>query len=491
MSILDMTLNAFYDLMQEPKNVSKVNAELLQSTDFGKAKYEWVRFICLIEGEFNTEKVSWPRVAEKYLEVKPEVYSRNSIPSALATAIDGKHGNDAVNYSATDFNNKQIVKFNNGSYQSDWTVRELLEYIRDHEIHTDATEYAKKALDAILSILSTYTGKGKIMVKSMSIEARIEEAINKKQKKQIVLTGAPGTGKTYAVKKYVEDYMKEHSDVFYKFVQFHPSYDYSDFVEGLRPIRKNEQMIFERVDGCFKKFCRTVVEFNNMNGFSYLNSKLEGGNMLKPEDPLFFFLIDEINRADLSKVFGELMYCLEDSYRGKENAIPTQYSNLLTYDTEIACYLDEDVFADGFFIPQNVIIIGTMNDIDKSVEAFDFALRRRFEWLDIKANVVMQDVLDNMYGSNANIQGIIPKIISMNDVISGEEGKKFRLSEAYHIGPALFKGLDVNNLSSSLEEVFNNNIASTLREYTRGKDDKSVKEFIESCAGKLAVTYAG
>ena len=337
------------------------------------------------------------------------------------------------------------------------------------------------------------------------VKKKISEAI-KNNKKQIVLTGAPGTGKTYSVKDYVDNYKGNYKGVFSQFVQFHPSYDYSDFVEGLRPIQKDGQMVFERIDGCFKEFCRKVVVYNNFHNKSYLNQKDTNLNLDgEDKDPLFFFIIDEINRADLSNVFGELMYCLEDSYRGKENQIPTQYSRLLTYDSDKNMYLDgtekdengivinEDVFKDGFYIPQNVIIIGTMNDIDKSVDAFDFALRRRFEWIDIKANAVMKNVLDTMYKNNSNIQQIVPRIIGMNELISGEEGKKFRLSEAYHIGPAYFKGIDItdeNTVKESLQRVFNYNIVSILKEYTRGKDEKLVNRFIHKCAEKLGVEYA-
>lgn len=188
---------------------------------------------------------------------------------------------------------------------------------------------------------------------------------------QIILTGAPGTGKTRLAKKIAEEFCQEQTKK-YELVQFHPSYDYTDFVEGIRPVEYKDQdgiekVEFRKVDGIFKKFCRKVAD-DDQDGKS--NEK-------------YFFIIDEINRADLSKVFGELMYCLETDKRGSENRIQTQYANLHTYNPEEGDYYSEDIFEKGFYIPKNVIIIGTMNDIDRSVESMDFALRRRFVWREI------------------------------------------------------------------------------------------------------------
>ena len=150
--------------------------------------------------------------------------------------------------------------------------------------------------------------------------------------KQIILTGAPGTGKTYTAKNLAQhfphsvkldegiDEFGKKIDIKYKFVQFHPSFDYSDFVEGLRPVqlKDDQNPTFVRFDGIFKKFCRFVVEENN----KYKDDE-------SVNERAYFFIIDEINRADLSKVFGELMYSLE--YRGEIGRVQTQYANLNTY----------------------------------------------------------------------------------------------------------------------------------------------------------------
>ena len=301
--------------------------------------------------------------------------------------------------------------------------------------------------------------------------------------KQLVLTGAPGTGKTYAVKEYVKKEVNG-DETRFSMVQFHPSYDYTDFVEGLRPakIKKkdgdetSDTTSFVRMDGEFKKFCRLAAKPEN-------------------KDNKYYFIIDEINRADLSKVFGELMYCLEEGYRGKENSIATQYNNLPTYYSDnsnnlyVESYEDtdeEDIYEDEFYIPGNVIIIGTMNDIDRSVDTFDFALRRRFRWVDINVDkTLLESAFKGMEKKNNGgydkASKYIDNICKMNEVFEKEEYQRiFKPADSYKVGPAyfegLFKGDDINSIWSSKVEPL-------LREYVRGRDD--AENFILDCKNAL------
>lgn len=249
------------------------------------------------------------------------------------------------------------------------------------------------------------------------------------QNRNLILTGAPGTGKTYLAKQIASEIGK------YKFVQFHPSYDYTDFVEGLRPKNDNGNIGFERKNGVFKEFCKEALNNQSSN---------------------FVFIIDEINRGEISKIFGELFFSVDSGYRGEKGKVQTQYANLIE---------DGDEFKDGFYIPENVYIIGTMNDIDRSVESMDFAMRRRFAWKKIKAEDTQETILNDL-GDLKN--ETIKRMNNLNKVI---RNKETNLSEAYCIGAAYFK--KIKDYEGDFNKLWENHLEGLLFEYTRGMQNQA------------------
>jgi endonuclease family protein len=379
-----------------------------------------------------------------------------------------------------------------------------------------------------------------------------------KQTHNLVLTGAPGTGKTHMARKIAKEMGAESM-----FVQFHPSYDYTDFVEGLRPIDNGEgHIVFERKDGVFKEFCRKAVQnlidssksveelsdethwkmlleefvndaidnattFKTVNGsefvitgmtesyVSILNEQNAKASILnvsiheiltllfneitleyvrdirryfgrmfgtqadsytfvivkkirekhqsasankvnqkhssRIQERDYVFIIDEINRGEASKIFGELFYAIDPGYRDdKDNPVQTQYQNLIP---------TSDVFAKGFYVPRNVYILATMNDIDRSVESMDFAMRRRFTWKEIKPECT-EDMLDDLGQSLAD--STKETMHRLNNEIVATDG----LGAAYSVGSAYF--MKIKDLKGDFSALWNMNIEPLLREYLRG-----------------------
>ena len=404
-------------------------------------------------------------------------------------------------------------------------------YRQNHEI----TKYVDKQVPNIDQVILSYSIQRYVKAIKKGEEIFINKQEREKNKmlysdilkksKNLILRGAPGTGKTYLAKEIAMELTGGNEDQI-GFVQFHPSYDYTDFVEGLRPVSNGDGAIeFKLEDGIFKKFCQRAKEAQKTGGQDnfeeawgkltdainekqgqyffprssvpaslnsqgnvkfdspvatkekvYLLYKGEDTNLkyetyqkivldhmkesyglcdyISPTidtDKKFVFIIDEINRGEISKIFGELFFSIDPGYRGEKGSVSTQYANLHETDEK-------------FYIPENVYLIGTMNDIDRSVDTFDFAMRRRFRFVEVTAEsqVGMLDKELNIHAEEAKL-----RLRNLNAAIENVQ----ELNSHYHIGPSYF--LKLKDVDFDYEILWSDYIKPLLEDYLRGSYEES------------------
>ena len=452
------------------------------------------------------------------------------------------------------------IGFNTTNKKSPAKAKTIAKAVKDKTwIEYPPQEVAQYTCEKIADLVEEYYKKHWVQFNEFAKEIgikRSQEILNNMELDKIkklllgnhnlILTGAPGTGKTYMAKKIAEAMGAE-----WKLVQFHPSYDYTDFVEGLRPMKKEDQLGFERKDGVFKAFCKEAINSRGLQADQALeqfkkdlsvsqpieiscfrnsarkihvqldkgtikvypiNSEKKDGypcpeksvltylttgeynekhdtyppsvgeyirekylvNAVASPKP-YVFIIDEINRGEISKIFGELFYSVDPGYRGEKGKVMTQYQNLVPQD---------DTFFNGFYIPENVYIIGTMNDIDRSVESMDFAMRRRFAWKEITASS-RQSMLDEVEAWNGKkptseeIQDMKNRMNNLNACIidqyqssTNTSRDRIGLTKAYQIGASYFLKY---GLYGNFDDLWENHLKGLLYEYLRGTTDIETK----------------
>ena len=239
-----------------------------------------------------------------------------------------------------------------------------------------------------------------------------------KKKKNIILQGAPGVGKTYAARRLAYSIMGKRDKERVMMVQFHQSYSYEDFIMGFRPSATG----FELKKGAFYKFCRKAED---------------------DSDNDYFFIIDEINRGNLSKIFGELFMLIEADKRGIELQL---------------LYSDE-----RFSVPKNVYIIGMMNTADRSLAMLDFALRRRFSFFSLKPGFETEGFREYSKSfASKKFDNLITCIKSLNDVITKDDS----LGEGFCIGHSYFCNLSSEQaIDQDLFEIVEFELIPLLKEY--------------------------
>lgn len=299
---------------------------------------------------------------------------------------------------------KKADKEDDGVYI--WKLRpelaEALKIVNGEEVpdeDTDTTEYTKK--DFLEEVFIS--------------EAKYDEMYAVLMRKQnIILQGAPGVGKTFAAKRLAYSIMGAKNDDHIQFVQFHQNYSYEDFVEGYRPAASG----FVRTDGIFKRFCIDAAD---------------------APDEKFFFIIDEINRGNLSKIFGELLMLIEKDYRGQAATLP--YSGR------------------SFTVPKNLYIIGMMNTADRSLAMIDYALRRRFSFIDMEPGFDTDGFKEYMNSKGSStMKALVEEVKQLNVDIKEKLGKGFCIGHSYFV-------FDEPCSDELLKSIVNYDILPMLAEY--------------------------
>ena len=341
----------------------------------------------------------------------------------------------------------------------DWAELKSLHFFKDSDILKNnqgslfkLTEEEFEAIQAIIDaqkedlhsdeVLIPYEQKDAL--KDLFIDDdKFDEIIETlRYKKNIILQGPPGVGKTFIAKRLAYTQIGTQDDSRIKMVQFHQSYSYEDFIQGLRP---DDSGGFKLKNGVFYEFCRQAQR----------NSGID-----------HFFIIDEINRGNLSKIFGELLLLIESDKRGRANEMALTYG-------------DKD--SEPFYVPDNLHIIGTMNTADRSLAMIDYALRRRFAFISLEP-LFNQKFINFLLGKGIEksfSEKIVNRISQLNEVICNDKN----LQKGFQIGHSYFSNFtEGEDIEKWYRRVINLEIAPLLEEYWFDNEEKAKKEILKLLA---------
>jgi MoxR-like ATPase len=469
--------------------------------DYSKAKevISGSEFKDLLKEIIDVEKMELIKLSQVLYLMKPQIF----------TALQNK-GREKLNEIIIDFKDFKETK---SSEKIDYYIHTILDTL--HEDGVKLTKYPTVWFSRFIYDITRKSEESLNNLKNLIKADLFVEKIMKLlyQKKQVILYGPPGTGKTYLAKKIAEEFVKSSTekDERIKFITFHPSYSYEEFIEGIKPRVHEEKIVFRVEEGIFKRFCREALnallkeaeikkewkeskelsesksnanETKGLPVFSEEERKEVKKLIQDPEKtPKFVLVIDEINRGDISKIFGELITLLESDKR-------------LFAENEIIC--DLPYSKEKFGIPPNLYIIGTMNSTDRSIALVDIALRRRFRFIEIEPSylVLMKELLNiNDVKSeeaikeinnekdwnfeekefeqinNEDIKKLAIKVLyALNDRIKRIYNKDYQIGHSY-----ILRLKDLNKeeeLISELKNIWYYEILPLLNEYFYENEDK-------------------
>ena len=485
-----------------------------------------------IKGPWLLERLLGYFTSKAEINVRPVCSKKRPQPRGESSKHDEGYFAEVIipdlSFSENPENDEQIKKFGE---ELSWFICDTFKNKGNAE--KDLATYNEDHLDFVTAYAARRLETGEALspeeLKTKKIDAGMQASLSKTKEPEfppiatlskkitdllvvnfnVILTGAPGTGKTYAAKKVATDISKDEWDSEkgkwkhgrIASVQFHPGYDYSDFVIGMKPVLIcGGKEVFRDTDGLYTKKDESKEEYDKENIEHRLAKDSETKVSFRWKDGIFkkfadkakgdldnkyVFLIDEINRADLSRVFGELFSLLEEEYR---------YPNGKGSDFILLPN------GERFSIPKNLYIIGTMNDIDRSVESMDFALRRRFAWYEVTADMsegILDAVDENGIRKVSKPDSDLLKkaMEKLNAIIGGKEFEvtdengssqncKLRLGSEYQLGGAIFAKLEkyVKRDSTrspqkadevAFDKLWNNHIENILLEYLRGQSNRT------------------